>query len=98
MSLKISAADLESKITALFVKAGSQPAEAKQVASNLVMANLSGHDSHGVGMTPRYVDAILEGNLTPNSNVAIKVDTGPTRCMHHVIGEFTPPWTYWSFC
>jgi uncharacterized oxidoreductase len=76
MSLNISAADLESKITAIFVKAGSLPAEAKQVASNLVMANLSGHDSHGVGMTPRYVDAILEGNLKPNSSVAIKVDTG----------------------
>ena len=63
MSLKISASDLESKITAIFVKAGSLPAEAKQVASNLVMANLSGHDSHGVGMTPRYVDAILEKSL-----------------------------------
>ena len=76
MPLKISAADLESKITSIFVKAGSQPAEAQQVASNLVMANLSGHDSHGVGMTPRYVDSILEGNLTPNTSVAIRVDAG----------------------
>ena len=73
MSLKISAADLESKITAIFVKAGSLPAEAKQVASNLVMANLSEHDSHGVGMTPRYVVAILEGHLKPNSSVAFTV-------------------------
>jgi uncharacterized oxidoreductase len=33
------------------------------------MANLSGHDSHGVGMLPRYVDAVLEGGLTPNAQV-----------------------------
>ena len=37
------------------------------VAANLVLANLSGHDSHGVGMVPRYVDAVLEGGLKPNT-------------------------------
>ena len=41
--------------------------EAEQVAANLVLANLSGHDSHGVGMVPRYVDAVLEGGLQPNA-------------------------------
>jgi uncharacterized oxidoreductase len=76
MSLKISASDLESKITAIFIKAGSLPAEAKQVASNLVMANLSGHDSHGVGMVPRYVDAVLEGGLKPNTGIKLSLDGG----------------------
>jgi uncharacterized oxidoreductase len=42
--------------------------EAATVAHNLVLANLSGHDSHGVGMLPRYVDATLEGGLTPNTS------------------------------
>ena len=76
MSHTFSAADLEHHITQLFVAAGSTPAEASQVASNLVMANLSGHDSHGVGMAPRYVDAILEKSLTPGSSVAVRVDSG----------------------
>ncbi len=76
MSHTFSAADLEHHITQLFVAAGSAPAEASQVASNLVMANLSGHDSHGVGMAPRYVDAILEKSLTPGSSVAVRVDSG----------------------
>jgi LDH2 family malate/lactate/ureidoglycolate dehydrogenase len=40
--------------------------EARTVADNLVLANLSGHDSHGVGMLPRYVDAVPEGGLKPN--------------------------------
>ena len=46
------------------------------MASNLVMANLSGHDSHGVGMLPRYVDAVLEGGLLPNASVATVLDAG----------------------
>jgi uncharacterized oxidoreductase len=76
MNHLMNAQDLENQITALFTQAGSTPQEARQVAANLVMANLSGHDSHGVGMAPRYVDAILEGNLSPNTGVAVKVDTG----------------------
>ena len=43
--------------------AGSSEREAAQVATNLVEANLRGHDSHGVGMMPRYIDALLEGGL-----------------------------------
>jgi len=54
--------------------AGSSPAEAKTVADNLVLANLSGHDSHGVGMVPRYIDAVLEGGLKPNTSVEVKLD------------------------
>ena len=43
------------------------PKRPRTVADNLVLANLSGHDSHGVGMVPRYVDAVLEGGLQPNA-------------------------------
>ena len=46
------------------------------MAANLVLANLSGHDSHGVGMLPRYVDAVLEGGLHPNTGVKVVLDTG----------------------
>ncbi len=41
-----------------------------------MLANLSGHDSHGVGMLPRYVDAVLEGGLKPNTSVRVVLDTG----------------------
>jgi uncharacterized oxidoreductase len=56
---------------------GSDAREAKMVAENLVMANLLGHDSHGVGMIPRYVDALLEGGLSVNQHAKIKLDSGP---------------------
>src|SRR5664279_4483269 len=56
--------------------AGSTPEEAGQVAANLVEANLRGHDSHGVGMVPRYIDAVQEGGLAVNAHVAIRADSG----------------------
>jgi len=53
---------------------GSSEDEARRVAENLVLANLSGHDSHGVGMIPRYIDSILEGGLQPNAHAKVNVD------------------------
>ena len=76
MSHTIAAQELREKVTRILEKAGSQRDEAVQVANNLVMANLSGHDSHGVGMVPRYVDAVLEGGLAPNTGVKVLLDTG----------------------
>ena len=67
---------LEGVVARVLAAAGSSAQEARTVAANLVLANLSGHDSHGVGMLPRYVDAVLEGGLKPNTDVAIKVDIG----------------------
>lgn len=68
--------ELEARVAAILQAAGSSPQEARQVAANLVLANLSGHDSHGVGMVPRYVDAVLEGGLKPNTAVATTLDGG----------------------
>jgi len=55
---------------------GSAPREIELVADNLIQANLTGHDSHGVGMLPRYANAFLEGGLTPNAHVLTKLDGG----------------------
>ena len=68
--------DLHGYVASILVASGSLQPEADAVAANLVMANLSGHDSHGVGMLPRYVDAVLEGGLKPNSGVKVIMDCG----------------------
>ena len=67
---------LAAAVRAIVAATGSHDGEAAQVAANLVEANLRGHDSHGVGMVPRYVDAVLEGGLAVNSHVAIRQDSG----------------------
>lgn len=66
--------DLEARCAAILRAAGSNEDEARRVASNLVLANLTGHDSHGVGMLPRYVDSILEGGLQPNAHARVNLD------------------------
>ena len=67
-------APLTAAIEALAAAGGSHAEEARLVAENLVTANLVGHDSHGIGMMPRYVEALLEGGLHPNREVEIKLD------------------------
>ena len=76
MPQTIPAAQLRATVTSIIQAAGSSPAEAQQVADNLVLANLSGHDSHGVGMVPRYVEAVGEGGLVPNAAATVELDLG----------------------
>ena len=76
MAKIIQAQPLRELVASIVKAGGSSDAEAKTVADNLVMANLSGHDSHGVGMIPRYIDAVLEGGLVPNTSVKAVMDIG----------------------
>jgi len=63
-------------IEAVVAKGGSDAREARMVAENLVTANLMGHDSHGIGMIPRYVESLLEGGLKVNQHPKVNLDTG----------------------
>ena len=60
----------------LFLAAGSNATEARLAADHLVDANLTGHDSHGVGMIPKYVTALVNGKLKLNQTIGIISDTG----------------------
>ncbi|MGF1595972.1 MAG: malate/lactate/ureidoglycolate dehydrogenase [Acidimicrobiales bacterium] len=55
---------------------GSEDTEAALVADQLVGANLAGHDSHGVGMMPTYVDAVGRGRLFCNRHATVAIDSG----------------------
>ena len=63
-------------ITHLFKPAPLARAIEAIVAENLVTANLTGHDSHGIGMIPRYIDSLKEGGLQPNRHPVVKFDGG----------------------
>jgi hydroxycarboxylate dehydrogenase B len=54
----------------------SRDDEVDAVADNLIEANLTGHDSHGIGMLPRYVESFREGGLQPNAHVRCERDAG----------------------
>ncbi len=76
MALLFKKEPLTRAIEALVAAGGSDEREARLVAENLVTANLMGHDSHGIGMMPRYVEALLEGGLVVNQRPQVKLDAG----------------------
>jgi uncharacterized oxidoreductase len=69
-------AKLTRMTAAILAASGSNERETEIVADHLVEANLKGHDSHGVGMIPRYIDAVLEGGLLPNQHPKATLDAG----------------------
>jgi hydroxycarboxylate dehydrogenase B len=60
----------------LFRAAGSNATEARLAADHLVAANLTGHDSHGVGMIPKYVTALVNDKLKLNQTIEVVSDSG----------------------
>jgi len=72
----IPTAGLHRWVADIFLAAGSDAREAKLTADHLVAANLAGHDSHGVGMVPRYVSSWLADELQLNQHVTIEQDSG----------------------
>ncbi|HJQ60678.1 MAG TPA: malate/lactate/ureidoglycolate dehydrogenase [Vineibacter sp.] len=75
--VSVKADRLTSFVKAICEKDGSTPEEAKIVADNLVLANLFGHDSHGVGMIPRYIENARAGHCKRNWHAKIVLDNGP---------------------
>ncbi len=72
----ISAAKLTQFAIQVFEAAGVNSNNAKLVGEHLVEANLKGHDSHGVGMIPAYINNIVTQLLTPNADARVIRDKG----------------------
>ena len=72
----IQAESLKRLVNAILKSGGSSDDEAQVVAEHLVRSNLAGHDSHGVGMIPRYISCVLTGALQPNAHAKMVVDSG----------------------
>jgi len=74
---KITAERLGEIGRALFIAAGTPPAEADIVMRHVVAANLAGHDSHGVIQIPTYIERIKVGHIVPGAPWKI-VQESPT--------------------
>jgi LDH2 family malate/lactate/ureidoglycolate dehydrogenase len=64
--MRVAADKLADLIAAICRRSGSEEDEAQLVARHLVASNLAGHDSHGVGMLPTYIEHALDGRLKLN--------------------------------
>ena len=67
---------LEELVKKMIQAVGSDEGEAIVVANNLVEADLMGHDSHGVGLAPRYMSHAVMGTLTPGAEITRITDNG----------------------
>ena len=63
--------------TAVFSAAGWPVEDAAEVARHFTLANLSGHDSHGIGMLPLYMRSFRDGLLKPANRPIDRIDAPP---------------------
>jgi uncharacterized oxidoreductase len=69
---------LESTATRIFEGLGAPPSDAAWIARLLVLANLRGHDSHGVIRIPQYAEGVKTGGIDPKSPVTVTAETPVT--------------------
>jgi len=72
----LSADGMTSMVARIFEAAGAPVEEALAIASNLVGANLAGHDSHGIVRVPRYLMWVEKGNLRFGRRIETVIDGG----------------------
>lgn len=84
--ITVHAAQLKAVTRAIVGGTGSSAREAELVADQLVEANLTGHDSHGVGMLPRYVEVFQLGRLKVNQHVSVVLDSGALLTLNGNMG------------
>lgn len=71
----LSAERLKRICVAIFKGAGCSDYEAERTADLLVLANLRGHDSHGVGLLPGYIRGIQRGSTKLGAEIEIVKET-----------------------
>ncbi len=71
----IKAESMTAFVSDIFAKAGTSRAEADRLGKALVVANLTGHDSHGVQRVPRYLQWLAEGVFVADRVVKIINET-----------------------
>ena len=74
--MQIEKATLTSFADQILIAAGADAPRAAETAEHLVLANLKGHDSHGVGMIPAYVNNIIAETCKPNADAEVVKDKG----------------------
>lgn len=67
----VSQEQLKRLISDMFAAAGCGPLEHERIAHYLVLANLVGHDSHGVIRAPTYIEWLRAGKVLANQSLKV---------------------------
>jgi uncharacterized oxidoreductase len=88
--MQIEAGRLNRIVVAMLERAGTERDRAQACADHLVLANLKGHDSHGVGMAPAYIRWINAGTLRPNARAVVRQDKAAVMLVDGQFGLGAP--------
>lgn len=85
----VTASSLTAAVVDIFRTAGATPERAHLVAASLVDADLEGVSSHGVMLTPMYVDRVRAGSVDPDADPEVIRDQDAVAVMdaHHGFGQ-----------
>ena len=74
--IRIVGSNLVDWAVGVFRAAGCDVEEARTIAASLTRSNLTGHDSHGIGMLPMYIRHIHAGEVRTGQSPQVVIDTG----------------------
>ena len=86
MIIKI-ADELHQLVKSALLAAGADEPNAEDVAEHLILANLSGVDTHGIWHLPRYVDSSKSGEIVATAHPEILNETATSA-------QVTGNWTF----
>jgi uncharacterized oxidoreductase len=78
----VDARELTRHTVRIFRATGAPTADAEQVATHLVEANLKGHDSHGVIRIESYVAGASDGRIRPGATTEVEEETATTAVLN----------------
>lgn len=78
----------------IFTAYGVPREQAQLVGRRLALANLKGHDSHGVIRIPEYVKYLDDGDVAPVAEMRVIKDSGPVLALagNHGFGQVLGAW------
>ena len=90
MSRRYDHRGLKRLVELCFSALGFESAAGRSVASNLVLSNLKGMDSHGIGYLPRYVKSAVNGGMRIGGSDDVLVSSAADSAVVTVDGRSLP--------
>jgi LDH2 family malate/lactate/ureidoglycolate dehydrogenase len=86
---------LKGFVAEIFAKLGVPAEAARLTAAALVAADVEGLSSHGVALVPIYVERMLAGSVSPETEPTVMHDAGSTIVLDacHILGPLSSDWT-----
>ena len=86
---------LKGFVAELFARLGVPAEAARLSAAALVAADVEGLSSHGVALVPIYVERMLAGSVSPETEPTVMHDAGSAIVLDacHILGPLSSDWT-----